>query len=314
MTDLSSSSDSRPPRGEAGRRRPRHRRAHRARRPPARRHPRRARRHPPQLEADGPPRPGDAPPRGARRHDRARRLHPRRRIPAARLPQPRRSARERPHPAASRAARSAVRRDDPLRRPLRQGHRLPGQDGSPAGRRPAHVGGRRSQPGVPDRGRQGAPEQSAPRPSAGHRLVRRVPPRAEDAEHPGHRRGASRRARGDPARAASASTTRRTRSASTASPSRSTSTAPPPPPAPSASAPSPSAARWSASSTPFPTSARRSHGCWGPTRSDSPGRAPPRGGARRRRAVPQLSSSVVDSMICRMTSIEISWRSPSTHS
>ena len=34
---------------------------------------------------------------------------------------------------------------------------------------------------------------------AGHRLVRRVSPRAEDAEHPDHRRGASRRARRRPA-------------------------------------------------------------------------------------------------------------------
>ena len=154
---------------------------------------------------------------GLGRHDRARGLHPRRRVPAARVPQPRRSARDRAHPAAARAARRPVRRDGALRRPLRQGHRLPREDGSPAGRRPAHVGDRRPQSGLPHCRRQGAAEQSAARPRPGHRLVRRLPARAEDPEHPDHARSAARRAAGDPRCAASASTTRRTRSASTAS-------------------------------------------------------------------------------------------------
>ena len=149
-------------------------------------------------EADRAPRAGDAAPRGAGRHGRARRVRPRRRVPPTRVPQPRRPARDRPHPAAARAARRPVRRDGALRRALRHGHRLPREDGSAAGRRAAHVGDRRPQSRLPHRRRQGAAEQPAARPRPGDGLVRRLPARAEDPAHPDHARSAPRGAAGDP--------------------------------------------------------------------------------------------------------------------
>ena len=78
-------------------------------------HARRARRHPAQLEAHRAPRARDAPPRGARRPHGAGRLRARRRVPAPGVPQPRRPARARPHPAAAAGSRRAVQRDGALR-------------------------------------------------------------------------------------------------------------------------------------------------------------------------------------------------------
>ena len=57
-----------------------------------------------------------------------------------------------------------VRRDRALRRPLRQRHRLPGEGGSPTGRRPPDVGDRRPQSGVSHGCRQGPAERPTARP------------------------------------------------------------------------------------------------------------------------------------------------------
>ena len=180
------------------------------------------------------------------------------------------AAPRRPHPAAARAAGGHLRRDRALRRPLGQRHRLPREDGPAAGRGPPHLGHRWTQSRLPDRGRQGAAQRSAPRRSTGvRRLVRRVPARAEDRRTPWSPPTPCSTISRPPVGAASASTTRRTRSASTASRSRSTSTVPPPRQARSASAPSPSAARWSVSSTRCRRSARRSSATWVRTRSAS---------------------------------------------